>query len=63
VFTPLPPEARNTTYPPRVIIEALTTYCLGYSLAETAERLRRRGYRASKSSLARWLAIYRAVTV
>jgi transposase-like protein len=62
VFTPLPREARNTTYPPRVIIEALTTYCLGYSLAETAERLHRRGYTASKSSLARWLANYRAVT-
>ena len=63
VFTPLPPEARNTTYPPRVIIDALTTYCLGYSLAETAERLhRRRGYTASKSSLARWLATYRALT-
>ena len=62
VFTPLPPEARNTTYPPRVIIDALTTYCLGCSLAETADRLRKRGYTASKSSLARWLSSYRALT-
>ena len=40
VFTPLPPAARNTTYPPRVILDALTIYNLGYPLAETARRLR-----------------------
>lgn len=61
VFTPLPPAARNTTYPPRVIIDALTTYDLGYPLAETARRLRGRGYSVSSSSLSRWLATYRSL--
>ena len=58
VFTPLPPAARNTTYPPSVIIDALTTYNLGYPLSETARRLRGRGYSVSSSSLSRWLATY-----
>jgi transposase-like protein len=61
VFTPLPPAARNTTYPPRIILDALTTYDLGYSLAETARRLRGRGYSVSSSSLSRWLATYRSL--
>jgi hypothetical protein len=42
-----------------VILDALTTYDLGYSLAETARRLRGRGYSVSSSSLSRWLATYR----
>ena len=50
--------ARNTTYPPRVILDALTTYNLGYPLSETARRLRGRGYSVSSSSLSRWLATY-----
>jgi transposase-like protein len=61
VFTPLPPAARNTTDPPRVIIDALTTYNLGYPLAETARRLRGRGYSVSSSSLSRWIATYRSL--
>ena len=61
VFTPLPPAARNTTYPPRAIMDALTTYNLGYSVAETAARLRGRGYGVSSSSVSRWLATYRSL--
>jgi hypothetical protein len=61
VFTPLPPAARNTTYPPRVILDAPTTYNLGYSLAETARRLRGKGYSVSSTSLSRWLATYRSL--
>ena len=41
VFTPAPPTARNTTYPPRVILDAITTYNLGYSLAQTTQRITR----------------------
>ena len=61
VFTPLPPAARNTTYPPRVILDALTIYNLGYPLSETARRLRGRGYSVSSSSLSRWLTTYRSL--
>jgi hypothetical protein len=60
IITPGPPAARNTTYPPRVILDAITTYNLGYSLAETAQRMRgSRGVRITVSSLSRWLATHR----
>jgi transposase-like protein len=60
VFTPAPHSARNTTYPPRVIFEAITTYNLGYSVTETARRIHAsRGVRITASSLFRWLATYR----
>jgi hypothetical protein len=35
VFTPAPAALRNKSYPLRIIIEALTTYSLGYSHEET----------------------------
>ena len=60
VFTPAPHSARNTTYPPRVIFDAITAYNLGYSLAEAVRRTHAsRGVRITTSSLSRWLAAYR----
>src|SRR5580658_9754599 len=52
VFTPTPPELRNKTYPLRIVLDAITLYDLGYSLDETAEKLRsRRGYRVARSTI------------
>jgi transposase-like protein len=34
VFTPAPAELRNKTYPLRVILDAVTLYNLGHSLAQ-----------------------------
>lgn len=62
VFTPAPQAARNTTYPPRVVFDAITTYNLGYSLAETARRIHAsRGVRITASSLSRWCAAHRSL--
>src|ERR1019366_4913953 len=46
----------------RRVFTPLPTYDLGYSLAETARRLRGRGYSVSSSSLSRWLATYRSLS-
>jgi transposase-like protein len=63
VFTPTPPELRNKTYPLRIVLDAITQYDLGYSLDETAEKLRtRRGYRVARSTIAAWLAEHRSLT-
>ena len=40
-FTPGPAALHNKTYPLRMILSALTDYDLGYSLAETAARLKK----------------------
>ncbi len=40
VFTPGPAALQNKTYPLRMILSALTDYNLGYSLPETAARLK-----------------------
>src|SRR5208337_3612404 len=39
-FTPGPAALRNKTYPIRTVLQALTLYNLGYSLNETARRLK-----------------------
>jgi len=39
-FTPGPQALRNKTYPIRLVLKALTLYNLGYSLNETARRLK-----------------------
>jgi transposase-like protein len=63
VFTPAPAVLRGTTYPPRLIVEALTLYHLGHSLADTAQRLHARfGYRVSTSTVGRWLQQHRPST-
>ena len=42
VFTPGPGALHNKTYPLRMILSALTDYNLGYSLQETAARLKKK---------------------
>src|SRR5262249_55526125 len=39
-FTPAPDALRNKTYPLRVILDALTTYSLGYSHEETRRHIK-----------------------
>jgi hypothetical protein len=57
MFTPAPAALRNKTYPLRVIIEALTTHCLGYSHEETIRRIKAKTGRAiSDSTLSNWIA-------
>jgi transposase-like protein len=54
VFTPAPAMMRGITFPPRIILEALTTYNLGHSLSVTAQRVHARyRYHVSAST---WVA-------
>ncbi len=63
VFTPSPAALRNRTYPLHVVLNAMTLYNLGYSLEQTAEKIRVRfGRRAGRSTIAGWLAEYRSLT-
>jgi ATP-dependent exoDNAse (exonuclease V) beta subunit len=63
VFTPSPAALRNKTYPLHVVLDAITLYDLGYSLEQTAEKIRSRfGRRAGRSTIAAWLAEYRSLT-
>ena len=39
-FTPGPASIRNKTYPLRTVLDALSTYSLGYSLEETVARIK-----------------------
>jgi transposase-like protein len=60
VFTPGPAALHNKTYPLRMIIAALSDYNLGYSLAETAARLKKKtNRRVSPSTITAWLHEYR----
>lgn len=57
LFTLAPAALRNKTYPLRVIIEALTTYSLGYSHSETLRRMKTKaGGAISDSTLSAWIA-------
>src|ERR1700694_1159886 len=59
VFTPGPAALRNKTYPLRMILSALTDYDLGYSLAQTAARLKKKPNRSvSPSTITAWLHDY-----
>src|SRR2546429_4782278 len=59
-FTPGPAALHNKTYPLRMILSALTDYDLGYTLEETAARLKRKAHRAvSPSTIASWLDEYK----
>lgn len=59
MFTPGPPALRNKTYPLRIIIDALTTYSLGYSHEETRRRMKAKAGRAiPDSTLSAWIAEY-----
>ena len=56
IFTPSPEGLRNKTYPLRTIIEALSTYSLGYSLEETLRQIKsKRGRAIAPSTLTGWL--------
>ncbi len=57
IFTPAPAALRNKTYPLRIILDALTTYSLGYSHEETRRRIKAKTGRAiSDSTLSAWIA-------
>jgi len=60
VFTPGPAALHNKTYPLRMILSALTDYDLGYTLEETAARLKKKTHRrVSPSSITTWLEEYK----
>jgi transposase-like protein len=59
VFSPGTAALHNKMYPQREILDAISTYNLGYSLAETAAKLSHRyGHKLSSSSLSRWINLY-----
>jgi transposase-like protein len=59
-FTPGPAALRNKTYPLRMILSALTDYNLGYTLEETAARLKKKtNRRVSASTVSTWLDDYK----
>jgi len=63
IFTPSPAALRNKTYSLHVVLDAITLYNLGYSLEQTAEKIRSRfGRRAGRSTIAAWLAEHRSLT-
>src|SRR5262245_10520007 len=58
-FTPGPRALRNKTYPIGEILEALTEYSRGHSLAEVSRRLSsRHGHALHESTISRWLAAH-----
>ena len=62
-FTPGPAALRNKTYPIRTVFQALTLYNLGYSLNETAKRLKSKAGRAvSPTTIATWIGAHKAQT-
>src|SRR6185369_17087131 len=62
VFTPGPAAIRNKTYPLRMVLDALSTYSLGYSMEDTVARIRSKSGRAiGSSTLAGWLSEYKHV--
>jgi transposase-like protein len=59
-FTPGSAALHNKTYPLRMILGALTDYNTGYSLAETAARLKKKTNRSvSPSTITSWLNEYK----
>ncbi len=59
-FTPGPAALHNKTYPLRMILSALTDYDLGFTLEETAARLKKKTHRSvSPSTVASWLEQYK----
>jgi transposase-like protein len=63
VFTPAPGDLRNKTYPLRLILDGLTLYNLGHSLAQSAARLKsRHGKRIAVSTLAAWVNEHKSLT-
>ena len=59
-FTPGPAALRDKTYPLRMILSALTDYDTGYSLRDTAVRLKKKTNRhVSPSTITTWLHEYK----
>jgi transposase-like protein len=59
-FTPGSEALHNKTYPLRMILSALTDYDLGYTLEETAARLKKKAHRkVSPSTITSWLDEYK----
>jgi hypothetical protein len=62
-FAPAPLELRAKTYPLRIILEAVTLYNLGYTLAQASGKLKTKtGYRVPASTLAAWITEHRDLT-
>jgi transposase-like protein len=62
IFTPGPAAIRGKTYPLRTVIDALSTYSLGYSLEDTAARLKSKSGRAiGTSTIAGWINQHRGL--
>lgn len=60
-FTPGPAALRNKTFPLRTVLDALSTYSLGYSMEDTVARVRSKsGRRIGSSTLAGWIAEHKA---
>src|SRR5208337_929639 len=63
LFTPGPAALRNKTYPIRTVLQALTLYNLGYTLGETAKRLKSKAGRAvSPTTIATWIGAHKEQT-
>ena len=63
LFTPGPAALRNKTYPIRLVLQALTLYNLGYSLGETAKRLKSKaGHAVSPTTIASWIGAHKQET-
>ncbi len=59
-FTPGPTPLHNKTYPLRMILATLTDYDVGYTLEQTAARLKKKTNRnVSPSTIASWLEEYK----
>ena len=60
VFTPSPAALRHKTYPLNVILDGITFYNLGHTLAEAAAKLKsRHGHAIAPSTLAGWIDEHR----
>ena len=60
VFTPAPASLRHKTYPLAVILDGITLYNLGHTLAEAAAKLKsRHGHAVAPSTLAGWIDEHR----
>src|SRR5712671_891902 len=61
-FTPGPDAIRNKPYPLRTVIDAHSTYSLGYSLDDTVARVRsKNGRKIGTSTVAGWLAQHKGL--
>ena len=63
VFTPAPPALRYKSYPLRLILDGVTLYNLGYSVADAARKLKEKhGYTVAAATLESWMAEHRELT-